>query len=94
MDPRDVRVIQRGKDFSLPLEPGQPLGVRRKGLGQKFQRDVAFQRCISRSIDFAHPARANRGHNFVIGESRAGGQGHSGLPADYIDAQMNRASLA
>ena len=36
----DVRMVETGKNFGFPLEPGQPLGVGGEGLRQELEGDV------------------------------------------------------
>ncbi len=43
VDTADVRVVQRGEDFGFPLEAGQAVRVRRKGVGEDLQRDLAVE---------------------------------------------------
>jgi hypothetical protein len=56
---RDVRVIQRGKRPSFPLEPCEPVWVLRECVGQDLDGDLASEVPIRRAIDLAHAASAD-----------------------------------
>ena len=78
VDVGDARVVERGEDLRLALEAGQPIGIGGEGLGKQLDRDVAAELRVRRPVDVAHPARADRGGDPVLGESVAGGQGQAG----------------
>ena len=80
VDGRDVRMVQRGEDFRFALESGKALGIRREGLRQNLQSDVAFQSGIPRPIDFTHAADADLGGDLVDAKAGAGGKGQEGSP--------------
>ena len=67
-DPGDVRVIERGQNFSLPLKADQPLLVIGKTLRQHLDGHVPVQLGVSGSEDFSHTALAKLGRDFVVGE--------------------------
>jgi hypothetical protein len=50
---------------------------------QNLDRDRTLQPSISRAIDLAHAARAQRGDDFIRPEFRARGEGHRSA-VDYI----------
>ena len=77
IDRRDIRVIQRGEDFRLALEPGQPLGVTGNRLGSTLMATARFRLVSRRAVHFAHPAHANLGGDFIRAEARAGGESQS-----------------
>ena len=54
----DVRMVQRGEDPRLALEPCDALGIGGERRGQRLQRDVAAQLRVVRAVDFAHSAGA------------------------------------
>ena len=60
----------------FPLEPGEPIRVRGKGVGENLQRDIATQLCVGGAIDLAHAAGPDLGGDVVMAESGADGQGH------------------
>jgi hypothetical protein len=41
-------MVERGEDLGLALEPGDPFGIEREGVGQDLERDVA-PKCVSRA---------------------------------------------
>ena len=43
VDAPDVGVVQRGKNFCLTLEAGQPVGIGRECLGEHLQRHVSVE---------------------------------------------------
>jgi hypothetical protein len=61
---------------SLALEARQPFGVLREEVGQHLDRHVPLEVRVLRAIDFAHPARADLGRDFVRTEACTGGKGH------------------
>jgi len=73
-------MVQRGEDFGFALESGKPLGIRREGLRQDLQSDVALQSGIPRPIDFTHAADADLGGDFVDAEAGAWGKGQEASP--------------
>ncbi len=68
---RKVLVIQGGQRASLALE-ALHVAARWKNL----QRDVAPQSRVARAIYFAHPARPERGKDFVRPQTSSSGEGH------------------
>src|SRR5262245_58322078 len=72
----DVRMIQGREDFGLALESRQPLVIAGDVGRQDFDRDVALQLRIARSIDFAHSAGAEGRDYFVGTEPVSGGERH------------------
>ena len=62
---RNVRVIQRCKDFRFALKSRKPLGILGKYTGQDFDRDFTLQPRVARAIDFPHTARADQRDNLV-----------------------------
>ena len=75
IDGRDVRMIQRGKDFSFALKAGQPVRVPRQRRREDLDGDLPFQFRIRRAIDLAHPPRSQRGEDLVRADARAWGEG-------------------
>ena len=74
MNRRDVRVIERGKDFRFALEAGDAIRIRREQFGQDLQRYVASELRVPSTIDFAHPAGAEGGEDFVRADARTNGE--------------------
>ena len=74
----DVRVIERSECLCFAREPGEPLRVRRKELGQDFDRDVSVQTRIAAPIDFTHPSDTKQGLDFIGADTRAAREGHVG----------------
>ena len=69
---RDVRVIQTCERLGFALETFQALWVRGEVLGQDFDRHVAIQTRVARSIHLAHRARAEWSADLVERERLAG----------------------
>ena len=70
---RDVRVIQRGEESSLPLEPRDPVRIGRERLGEDLDGNVAIEPRVPRPIHFPHAAGPERGVNLVRADAGAGG---------------------
>ena len=65
-------MVQRCQDFGLTAETKQPVRIARK-LGREYlDRDLAFELCVARSIDFAHPTRTDKTQDFVMPDARIG----------------------
>ena len=58
MDREDVRMRQRRNRLRFALEPRQSVCIRRERLRQDFDRDVAVELLVPRSVDLSHTARA------------------------------------
>jgi hypothetical protein len=69
----NVWVIEGRSGTRLLREATQPLSIERDRLRQDLQRDIAAKSGVSSTIDFAHPAGADRGDNLVWAEARASG---------------------
>jgi hypothetical protein len=69
-------MVQGRQSFCFSLEAHHAFGILRERSRQHLDGYVAIQFGVARPIHLAHPARANRGDNFVGSEARAGGQGH------------------
>ena len=65
----NVRIIQRGQDLSLPLEPGQPLSILGELLRQDLDGDLALQIGVLGPIYLSHPAFTDLLSDLVMGES-------------------------
>jgi hypothetical protein len=63
-------MIQRRECLRLTLEARDPVVIAREGVGEDFDGDLSTKVGISGSIDFAHPAHAERGRDLVRAESR------------------------
>ena len=72
----DVRVVERGDRAGFALEPLAELRVAGEVRRQDLDRDGAIETRVARLVDLAHPARAERRHDFVRTESRTGGERH------------------
>jgi hypothetical protein len=72
VDSSDVGMIQSGEGSGFPLKSRKSLSVLSEALGQDLDRHVALQLAVPRPIDFAHPAGADGGENFVRTEPSAG----------------------
>ena len=72
----DVRMIQAGDGFGLALEALTACHIVGEMRGKNLDGDRTLQSHITRLINLAHSARAERRDNFVGSELRARGQGH------------------
>ena len=72
----DVRMVERGEELGLALEPAETIGVAREFAGQHFQRDVALQLRVARTVDLAHAAGAEQLDDFVRCDPRTGFKWH------------------
>ena len=90
VDRGDVGMVERREHVRLALEAGEPLRVPRDFRGQDLDRDVAVQVRVSRAIDLAHPAGAERRGDPVVGEALANHQ--SGAIFSTYNHPMRRSS--
>src|SRR5215470_2535065 len=71
-----MRMIERRSGQRFALEPvREPFTV--NGVLQDLDGDFTVKTRIARAVDLAHPARAERAHNFVRTELSARGQRHA-----------------
>ena len=49
----------------LPLEPRQPIRIISEGRREDLEGNVAFQPRVTSAVNLAHPAFAERSHDFV-----------------------------
>ena len=76
-------MIQGRKGFGFALESRQPLRIVRKRIGENLDGDLTAEVAVRGAIDFAHPARADLGANFIRAESGARGKCHYAPRAFY-----------
>ena len=69
-------MIEGRQDLRLPREPGQAVRVRREGVGQDLQRDLAVELGVGGLPDLAHAAFPEEGGHVVVAEADAGAEGH------------------
>jgi hypothetical protein len=62
----------------FPLEPREPVRVRREGVGEHLQGIVPLERRVMRAPDLAHPPLANQGGDFIRPDAAPGADGHPG----------------
>ena len=60
VDLRDVRVVEGRQDLGFPLEPGEAIGVRGKGVGKDLQGDIAVELRVVSSPNCAHAPEPRR----------------------------------
>jgi len=65
-------MVERGEHFGFALEPRQPSGIAGEGGRQHLDGDRAPQVRIRRPVHLSHPARTDRGQQFVGAETGAG----------------------
>ena len=76
VDGNDVGMRKGGERFHLALEPRERLGIAREGCRQDFDRDLASEPRVPRSINLAHAAGANGGDDLVGAESGSRAERH------------------
>ncbi len=69
-------MIERSQHLRFSLEAREAFGIKREGLRQDLERDIAIELRVARAPDLPHAALANEGGDFVTGQARTGGQGH------------------
>ena len=69
-------MVQRGRRAGFLLEARQALGIGGEGRRQDLDGDIASQAGITRAIHVPHAAAAERSHDFIGPESRAGRECH------------------
>ena len=76
MNGADGRVVQRRGELGFAYQACPGDIVIERAQRQHLQRDIAIQSGVSRTIDLAHSARAERGRNLVGADSCSCGQCH------------------
>ena len=71
VDRGNVRMIQRGQDLSLALEPGQPLSILGELLRQDLDGNFALQSGVLGSVHLSHPALTDLLSDLVMGDGLA-----------------------
>src|ERR1700730_16507386 len=80
MERTDVRMIQAGNCFCFAVESLAQLGTIRKMRGQHLDGNNSIKARVAGAVHLAHPARTNRGKNFVRAESSSRFQAHYFFP--------------
>src|SRR5262250_554520 len=76
----DVRVVERSQNLGFALEASQSAGIVSEGFRQNFERDIALQPGVARTVYLAHTACAESALNLVRPDLRAGPNlGNSGI---------------
>ena len=88
VDRRDVRVVERGQQPRLALEPRQPLGVGAEGVGQDLDRDLAVERRIHGLPDHAHGSAADLFDQTVVQQLLSGLDGHFAVPPCRTESRV------
>ena len=68
----DMRMVQRRDRPRFMFESAEAIRVMGHWRGENFDGDVAIKTRIAGAVDFAHPARAEQGHDLIRSEPRAG----------------------
>jgi hypothetical protein len=76
VDATDVWMVQRGEHLGFALKAGEAIRIRREGLGQNLQRDVAIELRVAGAIHLSHPARPKERDDLVGAETGARRKGH------------------
>ena len=84
VDREDARVRERGDRLGLALEAGERLRRLREVRRQHLHRHVAVELGVSRPVDLAHPAGAERRFDAVRPQTIAGREAH--LPLTSTNA--------
>src|SRR5262245_33948054 len=77
VDGADVGIVQRGNRPRFLLEALPRLGIGRQRSGKHLDGDDPIEPRVAGAVDFAHTARANRRHDFVRPNPRAGLERHA-----------------
>jgi hypothetical protein len=80
VDGGDVGVVQRREKMGFALEPREAFGNRGQLFREEFDRDFAMELGVPGAVNVPHPARAQRGQDFVSSESAPGSERHQ-LPS-------------
>jgi hypothetical protein len=67
-----VLVIETSEHAGLALEAGDAVGIGGERLRQNFQRDIASQFRVARTIHLSHPTGTERRNDFVGTELSTG----------------------
>ena len=78
VDRGDARMVQRGEEPRLPLEPLSSLFTFKELFRQYLDRDLSREARVPRPVDLPHPARTEEREDLVGSELRAGCQGQAG----------------
>ena len=70
VDLRDVGVVQRSEDASLPEDPRDPLGISRERSGEDLHRHLAAEHGVAAAVDLAHSADAQHRRDLERAEAR------------------------
>ena len=84
VDGADVRVVQRGRSFGLPLEAAEGLRVVGEFVGKELQGDVATELQVFRLIHHTHSAAADLAEDAVVGNRLPHGLGRRGHWVDML----------
>src|SRR5688572_29257380 len=76
VNPRDVRVIERGEHLRFAREPREAIGIERERCRQYFDGHVAIELRIARAIHLAHSPGAERREDFIGAKAGAGSDRH------------------
>ncbi len=71
VDLGDVGVVEAGEDLRLPREPGEPIWISGKGVGEDLQRDLAVELRVGGLPDLAHPTFAKQISDVIVPEARS-----------------------
>ena len=71
VDDGDVGMRERGRGLGLALKAHSTLGVGGEGRRKNLDRHVSAQLGVVGPVDLTHPALAELGRDFVVGEGLA-----------------------
>ena len=72
VDRRDVGMVEGGEHLRFSAEPCDAITIKREGVRQDLQRDIAIELGVARAIDLARAPFAEQGHDFVRADASAG----------------------
>ncbi len=74
-------MVEAGEDLGLPLEPGEPIRVRREGVRQDLQGDLPVELGVGGLPDLAHSALTEEGGHVVVADARPRCESHQSVSA-------------
>src|SRR5262249_44383924 len=89
VDREDVRLREAGDRLRLPLEPAERRGALSDGFGKALDGAVPSELRVPCPIDFTHPAGAERRHDLVWAQTRAGRESHR-RPSATLSSEWTR----
>jgi hypothetical protein len=70
-------MVQSREGFRFPVEAREPFGIYWEGIQKNLNRHLPTKIGVYRTVDFSHPAGADRGDNFIWADANAGSERHA-----------------